>query len=259
MIIKYDENGIVEWAQGIGGSDNDYINSVAGTSDGGYIVGGEFLSSSITVGNDVNDNPVKLTGDSDGMIIKYDENGIVEWAQSIGENMSDQINSVAGTSDGGYIVGGEFSSRSITVGNYTLSNAGRYDGMIIKYDANGVVEWAQSIGENMSDQINSVAGTSDGGYIVGGYFGSRSITVGEYTLSNAGSDDGMIIKFEKIELNNPVTLQAQSIGGSSRDYVNSVSGTSDGGYIVGGYFYNDDITVGNDENGKTCKSNKCRL
>ena len=86
MIIKYDVDGKVEWAQSIGGSGEEKINSVAETNDGGYIVGGYFGSSIITVGNDVNGNPVELTnaGNQDGMIIKYDENGKVEWAQSIG-------------------------------------------------------------------------------------------------------------------------------------------------------------------------------
>ena len=185
MIIKYDANGIVEWAQSIGGSEYDEITSVAGTSDGGYIVGGYF-ESNITVGNDVNGNPIGLTstGLYDGMIIKYDENGIVEWAQSIGGGSYDYVNSVAETRDGGYIVGGYFRSSSITAGNdengnpVELTSAGNEDGMLIKYDENGIVEWAQGIGESDNDYINSVAGTNDGGYIVGGYFESSSITVG---------------------------------------------------------------------------------
>ena len=67
------------WAQSIGGSYYDQITSVTVTSDGGYIVGGYFYRDSITVGNDVNGNPVELTntGYDDGMIIKYDENGVV--------------------------------------------------------------------------------------------------------------------------------------------------------------------------------------
>ena len=34
MIIKYDSDGNAQWAKGIGGSRNDYINSVAETRDG---------------------------------------------------------------------------------------------------------------------------------------------------------------------------------------------------------------------------------
>ena len=53
MIIKYDENGVVQWAKGIGGSNSEYIYSVASTRDGGIIAGGYFSSSSIDLGNGV--------------------------------------------------------------------------------------------------------------------------------------------------------------------------------------------------------------
>ena len=67
-----------QWAKGIGGNNDDYIYSVAETSDGGYIAGGYFNLNSIDLGNGVilNNN-----GSEDGMIIKYDENGTVQWAK----------------------------------------------------------------------------------------------------------------------------------------------------------------------------------
>ena len=77
-MIKYSSNGEVEWAQGIGETDEDKITSVAECSDGGYIAGGYFKSSSIDL-----ENGISLTnkGFEDGMVIKYSSNGKVEWAQ----------------------------------------------------------------------------------------------------------------------------------------------------------------------------------
>ena len=195
MIIKYSREGEVEWTRSIGGSRSDYINSVASTSDGGYIVGGYF-ESSIQVG----DYTLTSNGFSDGMIIKYDGKGAVEWARSVRGSSSNYINSVAETSDGGYIAGGYFTSRSIQVGDYTLwnnsSSTSYSDGMTIKYDANGEVEWATSIGGDRDDKITSVASTSDGRAIAGGDFRSSSIQVGEYTLTNNSTkySDGMILE-----------------------------------------------------------------
>ena len=236
MVIKYSSNGSVEWATSIGGSGNDQITSVAGTSDGGYIAG-SYFNGTITVGGET----LTSAGGQDGMVIKYSSNGSVERAESIGGSSTDQITSVEGTSDGGFIVGGYFGG-TITVGEEILTSAGGRDGMIIKYSSNGEVKWGESIRGNSTDQISSVAETSDGGYIAGGYF-RGTITGGEETLTSAGSYDGMIIKFESVELGNPITLQAQSIGGSSYDQITSVAGTSDGGYIAGGYFAGT-ITVG---------------
>ena len=114
MIIKFEKtelpNPITIQAKEIGSSSDEKITSVAETSDGGLIAGGYFYNS-IDLGNGVS-----LTNKvgSDGMIIKYNSSGECEWAKVIGGSSSgDQINSVAGTSDGGYIAGGYFDSSSI--------------------------------------------------------------------------------------------------------------------------------------------------
>ena len=233
LIIKYASNGEVEWAKSIGGNSYDHINSVAKTSDGGYIVGGYFKSS-IQVG----DYTLTSNGGTDGLIIKYASNGEVEWAKSIGGGNNDYINSVASTIDGGIVVGGYFQN-SIQVGNETLTSNGGTDGLIIKYASNGEVEWAESIRGSSADSVKSVVATSDGGYIVGGYF-NNSIQVGNETLINNGSSDGLIIKYAS----NGEVEWAKSIGGSRSEGINSVVETSDGDYIVGGYFASSEIQVG---------------
>ena len=249
MIIKYNARGEVEWAEGIGGSYYEYIESVSETTDGGYIVGGYFRSSSIDLGNGIS---LTNKGYDDGVIIKYNARGEVEWAEGIGGSYSEYIESVAETKDGGYIVGGYFYI-SIDLGNgISLTNKGSSDGMIIKYNARGEVEWAQGIGETSDDRIYSVAETSDGGYIVGGYFLSSSIDLGNgKSLTNKGSDDGMVIKLEKIERPTPTVKKAYGIGGTNDDRITSVTETTDGGYIVGGYFLSSSIDLGN---GKSLKN-----
>ena len=171
MIIKYEPEEVpevvIKQAKGIGGDDYDYdyIYSITETSDGGYIAGGYFQSESVDLGNGVT---LTNNGGYDGIIIKYDANGVVQWAKGIGGDDYDYIYSVASTSDGGYIAGGYFQSESVDLGNgVTLTNNGGYDGIIIKYDANGVVQWAKGIGGDDYDYIYSVASTSDGGYIAG--------------------------------------------------------------------------------------------
>ena len=234
MIIKYDADGKVKWARSVGGNMYDYIESVAETSDGGYIAGGYFDSDEIQVG----DYTLTNSGSNDGMLIKYSREGNVEWVRSVGGSALDEITSVTSTNDGGYIAGGYFFSSSIQVGEYTLENSGNADGMIIKYDADGKVEWARSIGGSSNDYIKSVAETSDGGVIVGGYFDSDEIQVGEYTLN--GSNDGMIIKYS----GEGAVEWARSVGENDEEYITSVAVTNDGGVIVGGYFYSDEIQVG---------------
>ena len=243
MVIKYSREGELEWARRVGESNGDYVHSVATTSDGSILAGGSFASERIIVGNYTLERVG--TGYSDGMVIKYSKEGEVEWARSIGGSASDEINSVAVTEEGEIVVGGYFYSSRIELDeSHSLTTAGGDDGMVIKYSREGEVEWAKSIGGSASDKINSVAVTEEGEIVVGGYFYSSSITVGDYTLTNVDDSDGMVIKYENIELNNPTTIQAQSIGGERDDKITSVSATSDGGYIAGGYFNSSSITVG---------------
>ncbi len=238
FIIKYNSNREVEWAKSIGGSDTDQITSVAETSDGGYIAGGYFGSDEIQVGNET----LTSNGYNDGLIIKYGSNGKVEWAKSFGDYSDERITSVAATRDGGVIAGGKFGSNEIQVGDEILTKNGSNDGFIIRYSSNGTVEWAKNIGGSGADYIESVAETSDGGYIAGGYFGSDEIQVGNETLISNGSSDGIIIKYDA----NGGVKWAKSFGGNSVDYVTSVAETSDGGVIVGGYFYSDEIQAGDE-------------
>ena len=246
MIIKYDESGEVEWAEGIGGTSNDFINTVCETTDGGYIVGGYFESSSIDLGNGISLRNKGSTNYSDGMLIKYNARGEVEWAEGIGGIYSDSINAIAETSDGGYIVGGDFESSSIDLGNgISLRNKGSTnysDGMLIKYNARGEVEWAEGIGGSNTDKITSVSETSDGGYIVGGYFNSSSIDLGNgISLRNKGYEDGMVIKYSE----NGQAEWTKVIGGEYDDKISSIAITSDGGYIVGGSFGSSSIDLEN--------------
>ncbi|MBQ2937559.1 MAG: MucBP domain-containing protein [Clostridia bacterium] len=244
VILKYEMEetpNIVEKQEiSIGETDSDEINSVAETSDGGYIAGGYFKSSTIQVGNEILTNV--SSGNADGMITKYNAEDEVEWTRSIGGSDNDFIKSVLGTSDGGYIVGGVFSSSIIQIENETLTNAGSSDGMIIKYTAKGEVEWTKNIGGSSDEEINSVAETSDGGYIVVGGFSSSTIQVGNETLTNAGSSDGMIIKYSaegEVEW-------VRSVGGNDADCIKSVTEMTDGGIIVGGEFKSSTIQVGNE-------------
>ncbi|MBQ9658775.1 MAG: hypothetical protein IJV31_08430, partial [Clostridia bacterium] len=68
------------------------------------------------------------------------------------------------------IIAGGYFYGTIQVGDITLTSKGSTDGILIKYDNTGEVEWATSYGGTSYDYIQSVAETSDGGIIAGGYF-----------------------------------------------------------------------------------------
>lgn len=241
LLIKYDKDGNVKWATSFGSKESDIVYSISTTKDGGFLAAGYFQET-ITL----EDHTIISAGKIDGMVIKYSNEGKVEWAKNIGGSSSDYIESIAATEDGGYIIGGTFESNSLNCGNgITLTNMGKDDGMLIKYSSQGEAEWAIIVGGTQDDRIKSVVETSDNSYLIGGYFKSTTITIGSYIFENKSNQysNGMLFKCDskgKVEY-------ATAIGDSdASEEITSVVEISNGKYIAVGSF-KDKIMVGNYE------------
>jgi hypothetical protein len=212
---------VIEWQNTIGGSGNNNLYSISQTSDGGYILGGR---SDSNISGDKTENS---NGVWDYWIVKTDSLGIIQWQNTIGGIGSDCLRSIAQTTDGGYILGGW--SQSNISGDKTENSNGQSDYWIVKTDSLGAIQWQNTIGGSGIDNLFSVAQTIDGGYILGGY--SASNISGDKTENRNGFYDYWIIKTNSLG-----DIQWQNtIGGSGDDALYSVSQTSDGGYILGGW------------------------
>ena len=153
----------------------------------------------------------------------------IEWQNTIGGSLLDDLRSIQQTVDGGYILGG-FSSSGIFA-DKTENSFGLIDYWIVKIDSNGLIKWQNTIGGGSNDYLNSIELTSDGGYIIGGY--SLSNISGSKTENNLGSWDYWIVKTDSLG-----NIQWQNtIGGSNWDYLTSIKQTTDGGYILGGHSF----------------------
>ena len=186
------------WAKSAGGTDVDYGRSVTTDASGNVYVMGYFYSPTITFGTTTLTN-AGTTGYSDMFIAKYDAAGNVLWAKSAVGIDSDRGYSVTTDASGNVYVTGSFDSPTITFGTTTLTNAGTtgYSDMFIaKYDAAGNVLWAKSEGSTSYDEGYSVATDASGNVYVMGYFYSPTITFGTTTLTNAGSVDMFIAKYD---------------------------------------------------------------
>ena len=193
-IVKYNENGEIEWYKIV----NFTVKDVIETENNEYIVVGVGFEKNVSIGDGIN-----ITGHGNpynfGVIAKYNSEGIAIWGKAInGSNHSAKVDKITKTKDGGFIVSGDLYASSVSLGNNIIIRNHAlfyYDAMIMKYDSDGNAQWGFSIGGDKSDYIQSVYGTEDGGCIVGGLFASSEINLGNITLNNNGSNDGMIIKY----------------------------------------------------------------
>lgn len=240
FIAKYDANGNVLWAKNStgtsGGGDIGY--SVSADAGGNVFVTGWFDSPTITFGSTILTNAGG--GFNDVFIAKYDANGNVLWAKSVGGTQIDQGFSVSADFGGNVFVTGFFNSSAITFGSTTLTKTGNANVFIAKYDANGNVLWAKCTAGTLNDVGSSVSADAGGNVFVTGWFSSPTITFGSTTLTNAGSLNLFIAKYDA----SGNVLWAKSAVGTNQNGGYSASADADGNVFVTGGFMGPTITFG---------------
>jgi len=88
----------IEWQVSLGGTDYDQGNAITQTSEGGYAVVGEVIST--------NGNAIGNHGGVDYLVVKLNSNGQVEWQKCLGGSGEDGGFGIDATPDGGVIVSG---------------------------------------------------------------------------------------------------------------------------------------------------------
>jgi uncharacterized delta-60 repeat protein len=152
-VVKLDSSGNIVWTKTIGGSWDDFANSVIQSSDGGYVIAGYTQSFGASW--------------YDIYVVKLDSSGNVIWSKTIGGGDADVAYSIIQSSDGGYIV----------IGRTQSFGAGGYDVYVVKIDSSGNVLWTKTIGGGSADEARSIIQSSDGGFAIAGYtqsFGAGS-------------------------------------------------------------------------------------
>ncbi len=239
FVVKYDASGNALWAKSAGGTSDDVGKSVAIDANGNVLVTGFFSSPTITFGTFTLTN----VGIGDIFIVKYDASGTVLWAKSVGGTDYEVGNCIATDASGNVLITGYFYSPTITFGTFTLTNggnAGDCDIFIVKYDSSGTVLWAKSAGGTSNDYGYSVATDASGNVLVTGYFYSPTITFGTFTLTNTGSADIFIVKYDA----SGTVLWAKSAGGTDEDEGYGIATDASGNVLATGYFTSPTITFG---------------
>jgi hypothetical protein len=214
LIVKYNTNGVVQWATSCGGSgNNDYVKGLAVDSSGNVMITGYFDSAGYIVNSagsaPVAAGPINLTpygtinksiATSDIFIIKFDTSGTVLWVTKVGANgiatnqiayniTSDSNNNIFVT---GYIQltatfysAGSVISGTITPDAYgTFPNAATYDIFLAKYNSDGAVQWVTKMGSSSVDTPFGLTTDSSNNVYISGYVGTTGATPSKTTVYN---------------------------------------------------------------------------
>lgn len=223
-VIKLDKKGNYQWDNTIGGIQFESLAGLVQATDGGYLLAGIAHSGA---GYDKSQENRGSNLWPDYWLVKLDRKGKVKWNFEFGGGNEDVLTCAIGTRDGGYILGGY--SYSPAEYDKTDSFIGNCDYWIVKVDANGQRQWDKIYGSNLSDYQTSIAQTSDGGYILGGY--SNSPAGFNKSGNFKGVTDYWIVKVDSLGNEQ----WDKTLGGSLGDYLTSIIQTSDKGYLAAGY------------------------
>lgn len=219
-VVKVDNNGQLLWHKEIGGLDWDFGYCIQPTQDSGYIIVGNSYSGS--------------SGSSDGIFLKIDSLGNLQWERIFNTPGNDYLFGVTILPDGSYIANGTMIN----------GNGGSKDIIIEKVNMAGDSIWFKEYGSNDDEESNTIY-SKNGVCIIAG---SNKDSSGLNNLTFRINDNGDSLS---------TTLLSHP-----NDEITTAIDTSNSNYIITGYtssfgggkkdlFISRIDSLGNDIQGKT--------
>lgn len=199
-IMRFDEFGDTLWTKMYGTIESDRGHAIKQAYDGGFVVAG-------------------MWADNAG-VLRVSESGDSLWVKAFPRELGTMAFSMEQSPDSGFVF----------VGAIGRMHNGRGDFFIVKVDSLGSIVWEKTFGGNGSERAHSIKRVNQVGYIVTGYTTSFGNT-GEFgfdfnvllvRLNEAG--DTIWVKHYENSL--------EDAGAQGNHVGNSVSTSSDGGFVV---------------------------
>ncbi|ELR71970.1 hypothetical protein C900_01965 [Fulvivirga imtechensis AK7] len=204
FIAKYDKDGNLNWAKGIGGENDDNPGGQGLVVDkNGYVyVTGAFWGTVIFGKGEANETILEGQN-TDIFISKYAPDGTLLWVKSAGGANFDSGKNIDIDNNGYvYVTGNYFDEATFGGGlsNETVLNDGNESSFIAKYDNDGIFIWAI---EPFSSGVGDVSGdikVDESGDVIftGSFFGSITLGSGsdnETQLTGTGLDEIILAKY----------------------------------------------------------------
>jgi len=164
FVMKIDQNGKRIWAKTFGEYDDDSLEGVTATMDGGLVAVGKTRSYE--------------SEQTDLTVMKLSSDGKVVWHKIYGFKYYEYGNAVTMTADGGFML----------VGGTSTLGKGSHSVYIVALDKNGVLKWSHVYGDENRDIAYGIARMSDGSLITVGQSSSFSHSKGFYMIKIQPND-----------------------------------------------------------------------
>ncbi len=191
FVAKYDSSGNLLWAKRAGGIGGDKGQSIAVDGSGNVFIVGEIDDTSYF------DTIQVVPRDKNNLFVaKYNSNGEAQWVRHI---ESDSLNTrgygIACDAGGNVYACGAMQYNAYYNGSLILTSNGDYDGILLKFDANGNFKWIKQIGGSGIDKANGIALKGKDLYVTGRFEGNADFT-SSVSLTSYGAADFFIAKYD---------------------------------------------------------------
>lgn len=254
FVAKYNSTGDMVWATRAGGPTptGDWGESDMGTDiqvlpDESSIVTGFFFDSAIFGEGELNETVIysKSGHDDDIFLAKYNQDGTLAWAKSIGAGVGSfryfgGFPRIDLSSDGSVFISSSFSGTAVfgdsDPPDVVLTSPGSENAFFANYENDGSFMSATKVGEKT--KAGDVSVTDDNAVIItGAYFDDVTFGFGEpnETVLLQDGDYGGDVYVAKYSIDGHFDWALRAVG-SALDEGNRISSTDDGGAILAGSF-----------------------
>lgn len=232
---------VYRWASKVAGAGNEFADIIKTDAAGNIYIGGRFDGTcDFDPGTGISNKT--SAGSTDGFVAKYTILGALVWVIPIGSTGADRL----------FWIDVDAAGNVYTIGNYNLTvdfdpgpgtfshtSVGGVDVFMVKYNTNGNLVWANSIGGVNAEVAENIALDASGNLYVGGQFSSPTLDldagVNTFTVNNANTNvtqDPFLVKYDT----SGNFAWGFNLQGLSSDYIKSVTVDANDNVLVGGYF-----------------------
>jgi len=226
-----------DWAFSLGGTNDDFGNSIATDASGNVYVTGSFRN---TTDFDPGAGTANLTsaGANDIFLAKYDATGNYQWAFGVGSIDFELGKSIAIDASGNVYITGQLMNTADFDPSGNTSNLtanGQYDMFVAKYDASGNYMWAFNVGDIGVVDGNSIVTDAAGNvYLTGMFTTTPDFDPSGNTATITSSNFGIF--FAKYDTGGNYILAKSITGINGEDIGNSIATDNTGNMYITGSF-----------------------